>query len=98
MSVPARDFIGPVPRFGGGHVLVNPCEQLDAVDVLLQKALGLLHERSEMETIASDALRERLISKVQKMRLTLSMLRRELTIVSGLVNRKHLRKNNARPG
>ena len=79
-------------------MLVNSCEQSDAVEVLLQKALVLLDECSEMETIASDASKEKLISKVQKMRLTLSMFRRELTIVSGLVNRKHFRKNNARPG
>jgi hypothetical protein len=78
--------------------VANPCEQLDAVEVLLQKAAGLLRNCGKMEMAANDSIREKLISKILIMKLTLSMMRRELTIVSGLVNRKHFRKNNARPG
>jgi hypothetical protein len=79
-------------------MLANPWQQLDAVEVLLQKASGLLHDCSRLEITANGLIREKLVSKILKIKLTLSMMRRDLTIVSGLVNGKQLRKNNQRPG
>lgn len=59
---------------------------------LVRDALRFVEESAGMVLVANDALRESLTREIQEIKLSLSVMNRELTVFSAIVNRRKPRK------
>jgi hypothetical protein len=66
----------------------NYYNHLKTAAELVQQASDLLRDCSEMDVAASDALREKLIGEILRIKLTTSVMRRNLSLIVGAVNRR----------
>ena len=66
----------------------NCFNQLKTASQLSSQASGLLCECSKIDIRVSDIVRESMTDEIRKIRLTLSLMRRDLTVIAGMVNRK----------
>ncbi len=62
--------------------------QLKAAAELVQRASHLLTECVKTDISADDTVREELTSEVLRIKLSLSIMRRDLTVIAGMVNRR----------
>jgi exosome complex RNA-binding protein Csl4 len=62
--------------------------QLKAAAELVQRASRLLTECVKTDISADDTVREELTSEVLRIKLSLSIMRRDLTVITGMVNRR----------
>jgi exosome complex RNA-binding protein Csl4 len=66
----------------------NCFNQLKTVSQLSSQALDLIRDCSKTDIKVSDIVRESMTNEIRKIRLTLSLMRRDLTVIAGMVNRK----------
>jgi hypothetical protein len=66
-------------------------DQLKTASQLSSQASDLVRDCSKTDIWASDTVRESMTGEILKIRLTLSLMRRDLTIIARMVNRKNLR-------
>jgi hypothetical protein len=69
-------------------VQANYYHHLKTAADLVQQASDLLRDCSETKVAASDALREKLNAEILRIKLTTSLMRRDLTVIAGMVNWK----------
>lgn len=70
----------------------NSFDQLEDAAELAHRASDLLHRCSKTNMATIDADREKLASKILGMRLSLSLMRRDLTVIARTVNRRNVRR------
>jgi hypothetical protein len=70
----------------------NCLNQLKAALELVQNASNKLLSCVKMDIVVSDKIREESIAEIQRIRLTLSIMRHDLAAIAGMVNRKKIRK------
>ena len=66
----------------------NCFDQLRAASQLSSQASDIVRDCSKTDIRVSDIVREGMTSEIIKIRLTLSLTRRDLTVIAGMVNRK----------
>jgi hypothetical protein len=66
----------------------NCFNQLKTASELSSQASDLLRDCSKTDIRVSDTVRESMIGEILKIRLILSLMRRDLTVIAGMVNRK----------
>jgi hypothetical protein len=66
-------------------------DQLKAAAELVHQASDLLRGCSKMDIAVSDSDREEITAEILKVRLNLSIMRRDLTVIARMVNRRKLR-------
>jgi hypothetical protein len=62
--------------------------QLKTASQLSSQASDLVRDCSKTDIKVSDVVRENMTDEIRKIRLTLSLMRRDLTVIAGMVNRK----------
>jgi hypothetical protein len=68
----------------------NCFNQLKTASQLSSQASDLLRDCSKTEIRASDIVRESMTGEILKIRLTLSLMRRDLSLIARMVNRKNV--------
>ena len=66
----------------------NCINQLKTASELSSQASDLVRDCSKTDINVSDTVRESMTDEIRKIRLTLSLMRRDLTVIAGMVNRK----------
>jgi hypothetical protein len=66
----------------------NCFNQLKTASELSSQASDLLRDCSKTDIRVSDTVRESMIGEILKIGLILSLMRRDLTVIAGMVNRK----------
>jgi hypothetical protein len=67
---------------------LNSIDHLQTAKALLEKAAEQLQEAAKGPFLFSDEQSQGVIQDIERFRLTLSLMRRDLTILSGIANRK----------
>jgi hypothetical protein len=75
-----------------GEVQTNCLNQLRAALELIQNASEKLLGCTRMDMVLSDKIREESMGEIHRIRLILSIMRHDLSVIAGLVNRKKFRK------
>jgi hypothetical protein len=68
----------------------NCFNQLKTASQLSSQASDLIRNCSETDIKVSDIVRESMTDEIRKIRLTLSLMRRDLTLIARMVNRKNV--------
>jgi hypothetical protein len=68
----------------------NCFNQLKTASQLSSQASDLLRDCSKIDIRASDIDRESMTGEILKIRLTLSLMRRDLSLIAQMVNRKNV--------
>lgn len=68
----------------------NCFNQLKTASELSSQASDLLRDCSKTDIRVSDAARETMTDEIRKIKLTLSLMRRDLSLIARMVNRKRL--------
>ena len=76
------------PSIQEGDMLQNCFNQLKTASQLSSQASDILRDCSKTDIRVSDIVRESVTDEIRKIRLTLSLMRRDLTVIAGMVNRK----------
>jgi exosome complex RNA-binding protein Csl4 len=66
----------------------NCINQLKTASQLSSQASDIVRDCSKTDIKVSDIVRESMTDEIRKIRLTLSLMRRDLTVIAGMVNRK----------
>jgi exosome complex RNA-binding protein Csl4 len=66
----------------------NCFNQLKTASELSSQASDLVRDCSKTDIKVSDIIRESMTDEIRKIRLNLSLMRRDLTVIAGMVNRK----------
>jgi exosome complex RNA-binding protein Csl4 len=66
----------------------NCFNQLETPSQLSSQASDLVRDCSKTDLKVGDIVRESMTDEIRKIRLTLSLMRRDLTVIAGMVNRK----------
>jgi hypothetical protein len=68
----------------------NCFNQLKTASELSSQASDLLRDCSKTDIRVSDAAQETMTDEIRKIKLTLSLMRRDLSLIARMVNRKRL--------
>jgi hypothetical protein len=68
----------------------NCFNQLKTASQLSSQASELLRDCSKTDIRASDIVRESMTGEILRIRLTLSLMRRDLSLIARMVNRKNV--------
>jgi len=68
----------------------NCFDQLRTASQLSSQASDILRDCSKTDVRVSDIVREGMTSEILKIRLTLSLMRRDLSLIARMVNRKNI--------
>jgi hypothetical protein len=66
----------------------NCFNQLKTASELSSQASDLVRDCSKTDIKVSDIVRESMTDEIRRIRLNLSLMRRDLTVIAGMVNRK----------
>lgn len=86
-----------VPLILEGEMQQNCFNQLKTASQLSNQASDLLRDCSKTDIRVSDNVQESMNAEILRIRVTLSVMRRELSVISGMVNRKSIRRVRTAP-